>query len=235
MSPSRKEDLDQLYGLLCELESRLNGKRVLDSCHGRMGWPERGVYFFFSADKERNEDGALRVTRVGTHAVSRGSGTTLWGRLRTHRGPLTGKYPDGGNHRGSIFRLRVGEALREKYGLHEEYPDWGRGSSAGRDIRQNEYELEQQVSAYIREMPFLWVKIVDAPASTSRRAYIERNAIALLSNYNKPSIDERAGKWLGNYSPVVKIRKSGLWNSNHVDEEYDPMFLDELERYIAEM
>jgi hypothetical protein len=25
-----------------------------------------------------------------------------------------------------------------------------------------------------------------------------------------------------------RVRRSGLWNNNHVDEEYDPVFLDEL-------
>ena len=30
------------------------------------------------------------------------------------------------------------------------------------------------------------------------------------------------------------VRDSGLWNQNHVDEGYDPAFLDVLERFVEE-
>src|ERR1700751_3970240 len=107
---SRRDDLDELYRLLHELRQRVGGYRVLRDCHGRSGWPKLGVYFFFE-DEEFREDGVTpRVVRVGTQAVSKNSKTKLWTRLRSHRGNRTG----GGNHRGSIFRLRVGEALLEK-------------------------------------------------------------------------------------------------------------------------
>ena len=32
-----------------------------------------------------------------------------------------------------------------------------------------------------------------------------------------------------------RVRLPGLWNTNHVDETYDPTFLDNLERLIQEM
>jgi len=51
-----------------------------------MDWPDRGVYFFFASDERRNAGDQLRITRIGTHAVSEGSSTSLWNRLRTHRG-----------------------------------------------------------------------------------------------------------------------------------------------------
>lgn len=44
-------DLDRLYGLLDELGARLGGPRRLDTCHGRTGWPARGVYFFFEGGR----------------------------------------------------------------------------------------------------------------------------------------------------------------------------------------
>jgi hypothetical protein len=115
-----------------------------------MDWPERGVYFFFSTDERRAETNQLRVTRVGTHAVSSGSGTSLWNRLRTHRGANSGTYGGGGNHRGSVFRKRVGEALIARHGLGDEYPHWGVGSSADRERRLAEHDLEARVSDYIR-------------------------------------------------------------------------------------
>lgn len=223
---SRRSDLDHLYQLLGKLEDSVGGKQRLRDCTGYMDWPDRGVYFFFAADERRATSDQLRLTRVGTHAVSTGSGTSIWNRLRTHRGPTSGTYEDGGNHRGSVFRKRVGEAMIERHDLHDEYPHWGEGSSADRDRRLAELELERQVSDYIRNLPFLWIRVEDEPGPKSDRAYIERNAIALVSNYQKEPLDSRMSDWLGNSSPSEKIRQSGLWNVNHVEEEYDPEFLD---------
>lgn len=230
---SREGDLDRLYGLLSELEDRVGGTRRLGDCTGYMDWPDRGVYFFF-AREERREDGSFpRLTRIGTHAVSEGSGTTVWNRLRTHRGATRGTYEGGGNHRGSVFRKRVGEAFIERDGLAEEYPDWGEGASADRERRLDEFELERRVSGYIRDLPFLWVRVDDAPGSESDRAVLERNAIALASNYESVSLDPRSADWLGHHSPSREMRRSGLWNVDHVGASYDPTFLDRLESAVA--
>ena len=187
-----------------------------------------------ATDKRCRDTDQLRLTRVGTQAVSRGSRTSLWTRIRAHRGSLNGTYEGGGNHRGSVFRERVGEAMIERHDLDDEYPEWGDGSGAGRDLRLEELEMECWVSDYLRQLPFLWVDVPDEPAPESDRAYLERNAIALLSNYRKAPIDPWPNEWLGNDSPSQKIRESGLWNVNHVDESYDPAFLDQLAGAIEE-
>ena len=230
---SRRSDLDRLYDLLDRLEANVGGKQRLKDCTGYMDWPERGVYFFFAGDETRDLTDQLRLTRVGTHAVSSGSGTSLWNRLRTHRGANRGTYEGGGNHRGSVFRKRVGEAMIERDGLHGEYLHWGNGSSAGRERRLSELEHERSVSEYIRDLPFLWVDVDDEPSPESDRAYIERNAIALLSNYRKDSLDPR-DDWLGHDSPRSEISDSGLWNINHIGERYDPTFLDRLADAVEE-
>lgn len=230
----RIKDLDQFYGLLDQIETKVGGKQQLGDCDGYMDWPDRGVYFFFATDELRADNDQLRLTRVGSHAVSQGSGTSLWNRLRTHRGALSGTYEGGGNHRGSVFRKRVGEAMVERHDLHDDYPEWGEGSSAGRDLRLEELQMERRVSDYLRELPFLWVDVDDEPGPESDRAYLERNTIALVSNYGKASIDPRSNGWLGNDSPSQKIRESGLWNLNPVDNSYDPAFLDQLAGAIKE-
>ncbi len=84
-------------------------------------------------------------------------------------------------------------------------------------------------------MPFLWLAIEDQPGPDSLRGYIERNAIALLSNHGKRPIDPASLSWLGQYCDREKVRASGLWNSNHVEEPYDPAFLDTLEQLIEQM
>jgi hypothetical protein len=56
---------------------------------------------------------------------------------------------------------------------------------------------------------------------------------ALLSNYGKPPLDRPSPAWLGLHCNVDRVRHSGLWNSNHVDENYDPAFLEEFERLMS--
>lgn len=229
---SRRDDLDRFYDLLETLEDRVGGMQRLKDCTGYMDWPDRGVYFFFASGEWRETADQRRLTRIGTHAVSAGSGTSLWNRLRTHRGANSGTYEDGGNHRGSVFRKRVGEAMIERDDLTDKYPHWGEGSSAGRDRRLGELEHERRVSEYIRDLPFLWINVDDEPGPSSDRAYIERNAIALVSNFETEPIDPRNENWLGKASTCREIRQSGLWNVNHVDEEYDPAFLNRLKEAV---
>jgi hypothetical protein len=113
-------DLDKFYTLLDDLEKSVGGKRKLGNCHGRMNWPERGVYFFFHPTETRDSTDQLRLTRIGTHAVSKSSSASLWDRLRTHRGAKRGTYWGEANYQGSVFRKRVGEAIIERYALR--YP-----------------------------------------------------------------------------------------------------------------
>ena len=196
-----------------------------------MGWPQRGVYFFREPGEIRTDTGdGPRIVRVGTHALKSGAGTRLWRRLYQHRGLARS---GGGKHRGSIFRLIVGTALIERDG--HKVRTWGIGNSAPREITQEEVPLERAVSKIIGEMPSLWLAINDEPGPKSLRGYIERNAIALLSNFGKAPLDPPSGNWLGQFCNRERVKASGLWNQRHVDEQYDPAFLDTLERLIHEM
>ena len=225
---NRSEMLNNFY---CQLDalSAMNGFRRLSGCSSRSEWPKRGVYFFFEPGEERANSTALRVVRVGTHAVSSGSKTTLWNRLSTHRGSLSGT----GNHRGSIFRRRVGESLLAK--SNDVLKTWGIGANAPRDIRDGEVAHEKLVSVYIGDMPLLWLAIGDDASAKSERGYIERNAIALLSNYQKVAVDSPSKEWLGNFSATPTIRESGLWNTNHVDGTVDPQFLERFAGFVKAM
>ena len=75
----------------------------------------------------------------------------------------------------------------------------------------------------------------DQPGPDSVRGYVERNTIALLSNYRKEPLDPPSENWLGHFCNRERVRTSGLWNQNHVDEPYAPAFLDTLERLIHDM
>ena len=238
---SRLEDLIRFYRAMQQLEEKLGGLRTLGECVGEQGWPIRGIYFFFENSESRTDSGVGgRVVRVGTHALKAGSKTTLWNRLSQHRGV---KSSGGGNHRGSIFRLIVGQALLAR--SRQDIPTWGVGGSVSdaadrhfidkEAVKNEEQPIERAVSKVIGAMPLLWLDLDDAPGPDSLRGHIERNTIALLSNYDKTPLDSPSSNWLGRSSNREKVQRSGLWNSNHVDETYDPTFLAVLEQRIEEL
>ncbi|WOS62039.1 hypothetical protein [Sinorhizobium fredii] len=225
----RNSDLIRFYGILDRLREKAGGVRTLADCSGRMNWPRRGVYFFFEDGETRSDTGTgARVVRVGTHALKENSNTKLWTRLRAHRG--TGKS-GGGNHRGSIFRLIVGTAIVDRE-PGRVIATWGEGSSADGTTREGELALENRVSETIGAMKILWLGIDDEPHAESKRGFIERNAIALLSNYERASLDPPSANWLGRHCNRDRVRPSGLWNWRHVDERHDPQFLDALDDMI---
>ena len=102
------------------------------------------------------------------------------------------------------------------------------------DMLDEELELEQAVSAEIGALPFVWLGITDEPGPDSLRGYIERNSIALLSNCGKESLDAPSTNWLGHFCNRRFVRQSGLWNSNHVTDSYNPAFLDTLEQLVSQ-
>jgi hypothetical protein len=71
--------------------------------------------------------------------------------------------------------------------------------------------------------------------ASSLRGYVERNAIALLSNYVDAPLDQPSATWLGRFSDRERIRRSGLWNSDYVDEPSAPEFLDTLRELVGDL
>lgn len=126
-----------------------------------------------------------------------------------------------------MFRKLIGEALILS-GEIEGADTWGHGNTAQRAVRDAERAIERAVSRYIGAMPFLIVPVLDAPGPSSKRRYIERNAIALISTYNTADTDMPYPQWLGCHSSRERVRRSGLWNNEHVNEDYSPEFLSVL-------
>ena len=97
---SKRDDLIQFYRILGELRFAVGGTRTLANAHAGMRWLKRGVYFFMNPGEFRRDTGeGLRVTRVGTHAVSEGANTTLWNRLNQRRARLIFPLVDTSAHR----------------------------------------------------------------------------------------------------------------------------------------
>ena len=228
MGSDRQSDIDEFYRILDQLSATMDGPRRLRECTGNSGCPPQGIYFFFE-DGEKRADGSHRVVRIGTHGLTATSKTTLWGRLRQHRGQLIGRNPGGGNHRASVFRRHVGAALIRRDNLPGDLlSSWlDRHRPPGQRASQ-ETSVERAVSGHIGAMPFLWLNV---PARADR-GYLESNSIALLSCLTGGP-DRPSTSWLGHYAEPAEIRESGLWNVQHVSGHYEPGFLRQLAQLVT--
>ena len=52
-------------------------------------------------------------------------------------------------------------------------------------VLAQEYPLKLEVSKRIRQMPFLWLDVADAPTTASDRGVTEAGAIRLLTNFGR--------------------------------------------------
>ncbi|HEY8003888.1 MAG TPA: hypothetical protein VIE16_06650, partial [Phenylobacterium sp.] len=156
--------------------------------------------------------------------------------LMGNRGGRSGR----GNHRSSIFRQLIGDALLRRSG--RSLASWGVGGShkdaarlLGLDAEQSaaaEVALELEVSDYIGRMPFTWLALPDEASPDGRRGFFERHSIALLSNLYGDG-DPPSKTWLGHSSRRERVRDSGLWNNNHVQKAYGDRFLPALSAAVA--
>jgi hypothetical protein len=223
----RLNDLRRFYEILDRQESKLGGKRFFTNKNWAQNIPKRGVYYFFEPGEYRSHSGSgLRVVRVGTHAVNKKSRRSLRDRLAQHRGNIKN---GGGHHSGSIFRKHIGCAqIKQSQMSVEIMTTWMEeiGDS------ESELPLEQAVSWYIKQMPFIWIEVDDPPFPEKQRGFVESNSIALLSNWGKSPLDPQSIAWLGGCSSNEEIRKSGLWSVKHVKESYKPSLLDLLEDLV---
>jgi hypothetical protein len=170
--------------------------------------PDQGVYFFFDPTERTRFSQALpRLVRIGTHGVSAGSRATLRDRLRTHLGTSDGY----GNHRSSVFRLHLGEALIRRDGLRDEYPNWGVGQNSTAAVRVSERPLEEKVSEIVAGLLVGCVAVADKSTKESARSLIERLSIALFTEHLVPA-EAPNYHWLGLHSKHEVIVKTGLWN-----------------------
>jgi hypothetical protein len=223
----RKTDVAHAYDAFAQMSGRCGMhelKNLLD-----MTLPVQGVYFFFDKSESTTFSKFIpRLVRIGTHGVSVGSTATLRTRLRTHYGTRDGR----GNHRASVFRLHVGRAIIERDGLSGVFPDWGKGQSATKSIIDQETPLEKQVSEYIGKLYVLIIPVSDTSGVGSLRAIIERQFIALFTEYMCP-LETPSKSWLGRYSDKSAIRETGLWNIRDVGGEFDFKFVRFLEGLLS--
>jgi len=222
----RLRHLDQFYSLLKRLEHGCGGKRVLRECTDQLDWPRTGVSFFFEPYEYRSTAvDQSRVVRVDTHSDGKGANYAFRRRLNTHTGAFVSD-----NHRQSRFRFHVGTALMNRSPHRSRVLTWGNDQNSTREVMAAEAELETEVSDFIGAMSLVWLATGEQANSTSDRAYIARNATALLAGSTGP-LDLPTRHWLGRLSDQG-IRQSGLWNRSCGEEHYDPRFLETMAVYV---
>lgn len=225
----RTNEINTFYNLLQEIENKFPRRPLGELFELKKNIPNQGVYFFFDQNENRENSNDLRVVRVGTHAAQANSKATIKQRLSQHKGPenLFGR------HRASVFRELVGYALIYKDNLQQN--KWG--IRKDKSMLNSEKDLEKNVSLYLRDLSFTILEIEGEASKDNDRAYIERNSIALLSNYNRLLIiDPSSANWLGRLTQKDKIINSGLWNSNYVDiSNVETEYFNKMRNYIDKM
>ncbi|MEZ0606179.1 DUF6884 domain-containing protein [Paraburkholderia sp. IW21] len=222
----RVRDLKKLYAIIDD--ARTMGLTFKFSNFSQARIPKRGVYVFLDPREQNFTKSGPRIVRIGTHAVSLESKSTLRTRLRSHFGQVDGA----GNHRGSIFRLHVGRALLDSDELQRQYKTWGEGQHASAEVRENEVDHERKVSRYLSDLEVFVIPIDDEPSKDSLRAHFETQLIALCTE-NFEVIEKPSTNWLGRHSPMAPIVRSGLWNLRDVAKRYKPDDLGSISHLIS--
>jgi hypothetical protein len=181
--------------------------------------PENGIYILYQ--KGEYGHGSDRIVRIGTHTGD----NQLRSRLVQH-------FINENKDR-SIFRKNIGRCFLNKandpylkiweldFTTREEKDKSGH-------LIDNEYQqmIEKQINEYIQDnFSFCVIEVNEK----EERLELESKMISTVS-LCKECITSK--DWLGLYSPVEKIRESGLWQVNELYKE--PLNEDEI-RKLKEM
>lgn len=164
---------------------------------------QNGIYILF--EKNEQGHGGERIVRIGTHTGQ----NNLSQRLTEH-------FIKENKDR-SIFRKNIGRALLNQKG--DDYLEVWNLDLTSKEMRESskhlvdkdfQQQLEQQISEYIQEnFSFSIIEIQDK----KKRLELEKELIGLVSSCGECQSSQ---DWLGNASPIDKIRFSGLWQTQHV-------------------
>jgi hypothetical protein len=199
--------------------------------------PPNGLYFLYESREHCTIGGTdlPRITRVGTHVGQ----ANLPDRLAQHYMLDERRMNFGSDHPKpadrSIFRKNVGRALLNQ--ASDPYlAVWEIDFTKKTNRRQyahlreidKESAVEVAISAYIRSSISFRFMAVDRLEDRRR---LEGRCIGALA-YNpacRPS-----SNWLGNYSPLPKIREAGLWQVQHLaNKKFDAYDRVQIETAIA--
>jgi len=205
MSRHNLQIIEEVYALIRLLPR-------LDHQTSRGLLPQNGVYLFFERGETVRclDTVANRVVRVGTHRAD----GRFRSRIRQHYGNV---HSLGGNKNASVFRKHLGGALLRRVDPQDaRLKDWL--TQDGPSFP----EVEEMVSRVLRENFTFCCFRVD---QRSERLSLERGLIALFAQY---PLGQPSPNWLGRFAASEEIRRSGLWNTQHIDAE--PLTIEEFQR-----
>ncbi len=182
--------------------------------------PENGIYFFYEDGEFWGHGGEKpRIVRVGTHKDGNFRSRIGEHYLLNEAWMNFDKNKPKPSDR-SIFRKNIGRAL-----LNKDKDDYlkiweidftlSKNRKLYGDKREIEKEkkLEEAITKLLREKFTFRFIILDPHVEKMGSKGLESALIGTLASCKlcKPSPN-----WLGNYSPVQKIRESGLWLVQHL-------------------
>jgi len=163
---------------------------------------EDGIYIMFEKGQKYGE--LDRIVRVGTHT----SESRLKARLKDH---FISRNKDG-----SIFRKNVGKALISKN--NDPYLDIWTMDTSNKINRvtidkEKQMEIENAVSDYLHNN----ISFVCFPIDNKEARLRIKEALIALLNCSADFYPDN--NWLGKFSPVDRICRSGLWLTQGLDAE----------------
>ncbi len=175
----------------------------------RLDVPANGIYLLYETGETASDDESTidRIVRAGTHTGE----DRMARRIGAHVA---------GDRRRSAFRLHLGAAL-----LARDNPADPRLAAWLGDQQTAMPEVEAAVTAVVRSQ--FTVACIPVPDKADRLA-LERGIVALLAQHPLAPPSET---WLGRHASPAEIRRTGLWNTQHVNA--DPLTRKQLARIEA--
>jgi len=209
---------------LCKwLHENLEGRPLIRYSHNFEDLPENGIYFFYEKGESWGHDDSekQRIVRVGTHRNG-----NFRSRISQHfllkEPEIKLKVDQLAPKDRSIFRKNLGRALlsmnKSSYLSTWEIDFTSRYAKDNfthlRDI-DFESKIENEISVFLREnFSFKFIK-VESQSERIGSTGLESSLIGTLSHCR---VCLSSPNWLGRYSPVKKIRESGLWQVQHLND-----------------
>lgn len=182
--------------------------------------PANGIYFFYEKGEFSGHGAGLqRIVRIGTHRDGNFRSRISEHYLLDDRKMLFGCNQPRPHDR-SIFRKNIGRAILNK--SKDPYLTvWNidfmktANTKAYRHLRdvEKERQIEMEVSRVLREtFSFRFLSVDDEQQRIGPRG-LEQQMIGTVAQC---TICGPSEGWLGNHSPVPKIRSKGLWQEQHI-------------------
>ena len=199
--------------------------------------PQNAIYFFYEdGEKCQGSTSNQRIVRIGTAKQENFRSRIFEHYLFDEKKLIFDAYQPKPSDR-SIFRKNIGRAILNRKG--DEYLfiwdiDFTKIKNRNkyqyfRDMAK-EQDIEKEISNILRTTFSFRYLILENEFQRIGPCGLENRLIGSVSNCSccKPS-----SEWLGNYSPINKIRISGLWQTQHLwTEEINDVDVVEIEESI---